>query len=148
MRHRDSFHRSIFSLGPVPEMLRTAYGSLDVGLDAQPGQSIVIHGGTSSVGMATAVLARRRGMTVLATTRDLTKCSALTGAGADHVILDDGHVAAEVRQLYPDGADPALEPAYRLRRRGGRPSAATAAELPGWRRRRDRRRADRHCLLL
>jgi NADPH:quinone reductase len=96
-------------LGAVPEMLQTAYGSLEVGLDAQRGQSIVIRGGTSSVGMATAVLARQRGMTVLATTRDLTKHAALTGAGADHVLIDDGHVAAQVRQLYPDGADAALE---------------------------------------
>jgi NADPH:quinone reductase len=96
-------------LGAVPEMLQTAYGSLDVGLDAQPGQSIVIRGGTSSVGMATAVLARQRGMTVLATTRDLTKRAALTGAGVNHVLIDDGHVAAQVRQFYPAGADAALE---------------------------------------
>ena len=48
------------TLGAVPEMLQTAYGSLTVGLDAQPGQSILIRGGTSSVGMAAAVLAKRR----------------------------------------------------------------------------------------
>ena len=35
------------TLGAVPEMLQTAYGSLTVGLDAQPGQSILIRGGTS-----------------------------------------------------------------------------------------------------
>ena len=40
-------------LGAVPEMLQTAHGSRDVGLDAQPGQSVVIRGGTSSVGLAT-----------------------------------------------------------------------------------------------
>jgi NADPH:quinone reductase len=96
-------------LGAVPEMLQTAYGSLDVGLDAQPGQSILVRGGTSSVGMATAVLAKQRGMTVLATTRNPAKGDALTGAGADHVLIDDGNVAAQVRQLFPDGADAALE---------------------------------------
>ncbi len=42
------------TLGAVPEMLQTAYGSLTVGLDAQPGQSLLIRGGTSSVGMAAA----------------------------------------------------------------------------------------------
>ena len=62
-------------LGAVPEMLQTACGSLTVGLDAQPGQSILIRGGTSSVGMATAVLAKQRGMTVPATTRDPAKAS-------------------------------------------------------------------------
>jgi NADPH:quinone reductase len=96
-------------LGAVPEMLQTAYGSLDVGLDAQPGQSILVRGGTSSVGMATAVLAKQRGMTVLATTRNPAKGDALTGAGADHVLIDDGNVAAQVRQLFPAGADAALE---------------------------------------
>jgi NADPH:quinone reductase len=96
-------------LGAVPEMLQTAYGSLDVGLDAQPGQSILVRGGTSSVGMATAVLAKQRGMTVLATTRTEAKSAALTGAGADHVLIDDGNVAAQVRQFFPDGADAALE---------------------------------------
>src|SRR6266699_4506883 len=56
------------TLGAVPEMLQTAHGSLTVGLDAQPGQSILIRGGTSAVGMAAAVLANQRKMTVLSTT--------------------------------------------------------------------------------
>ena len=96
-------------LGAVPEMLQTANGSLDVGLDALPGQSILIRGGTSSVGMATAVLAKQRGMTVLSTTRSAAKAGALTGAGADHVLIDDGHVAAKVRELFPAGVDGAIE---------------------------------------
>jgi NADPH:quinone reductase len=97
------------ALGAVPEMLQTANGSLDVGLDAQPGQSILVRGGTSSVGMATVVLARQRGMTVLATTRNSAKSAALTGAGADYVLIDDGQVAAQVRRFFPGGADAALE---------------------------------------
>jgi len=96
-------------LGAVPEMLQTAYGSLDVGLDAQPGESILVRGGTSSVGMATTVLARERGMTVLATTRDPAKRAALTDIGAKHALIDDGSIAAQVRQLYPEGVDAALE---------------------------------------
>ena len=96
-------------LGAVPEMLQTAYGSLTVGLDAQPGQSILIRGGTSSVGMATAVLAKQRGMTVLSTTRDPAKRAALTNVGADYVLIDDGQVATQVRQSFPGGADAALE---------------------------------------
>lgn len=56
-------------LGAVPEMLQTANGSLQVGLQAQPGQSVLIRGGTSSVGLAAAVLAKLRGLTVIATTR-------------------------------------------------------------------------------
>src|SRR4051794_26347654 len=51
------------TLGALPEMLQTSYGSLTVGLDAKAGQAILIRGGTSSIGMATAILAKQRGMT-------------------------------------------------------------------------------------
>ena len=54
-------------VGAVPEMLQTAFGSLTVGLDLQAGQTVLIRGGTSSVGLAAAGLARDRGATVLAT---------------------------------------------------------------------------------
>ncbi|MEA2685422.1 MAG: NADPH:quinone reductase [Actinomycetota bacterium] len=97
------------SVGAVPEMLQTAYGSLTIGLDAQPGQSLLIRGGTSSVGMAAAVLAKQRRMTVLSTTRSATKAAALTALGEDHVLLDDGEVARQVREIVPGGVDTALE---------------------------------------
>jgi NADPH2:quinone reductase len=97
------------TLGAIPEMLQTAYGSLTVGLDAQPGQSILIRGGTSSVGMATAVLARQRDMTVISTTRNPNKSAALTDIGVDHVVIDDGNVARQIREILPDGVDTALE---------------------------------------
>src|SRR5437868_4669071 len=97
------------TLGAVPEMLQTAYGSLTVGLDAQAGQSILIRGGTSSVGMAAAVLAKRRNMTVLSTTRNPNKTAALTDVGVDHVLIDDGNVSAQVHELLPVGVDTALE---------------------------------------
>ncbi len=96
-------------LGAVPEMLQTAYGSLTTGLDAQPGQSILIRGGTSSVGMATAVLAKQQNMTVFATTRNPAKAEALTAIGVDHVIIDSGEVAHQVTEILPDGVDTALE---------------------------------------
>lgn len=97
------------TLGAVPEMLQTAYGSLTVGLDAQHGQSILVRGGTSSVGMAIAVLAKRQGMTVLSTTRSPAKAETLTRLGVDHVLIDDGDVAAQVRAILPGGVDTALE---------------------------------------
>jgi NADPH2:quinone reductase len=97
------------TLGAVPEMLQTSYGSLTIGLDAQPGESLLIRGGTSSVGMATAVLAKRRGMTVLATTRNPEKAAALREIGVDHVVIDDGQVALRTREILPDGVEKALE---------------------------------------
>ncbi len=97
------------TLGALPEMLQTSYGSLTVGLDAQPGQSILIRGGTSSVGMATAVLAKQRHMTVFATTRNSAKAAALTNIGVNHVLIDDGDVARQVHAIVPEGVDTALE---------------------------------------
>jgi len=97
------------TLGAVPEMLQTASGSLSIGLDAREGQSILIRGGTSSIGMATAVLAKQKAMTVLSTTRNLGKSQALLDVGVDHVLVDDGNVAEQVRQILPEGVDCALE---------------------------------------
>src|SRR3954464_5913263 len=93
------------TLGAVPEMLQTAYGSLTVGLDAQPGQSILIRGGRSSVGMTAAVLAKQRNMTVLSTTPSANKTEALAGIGVDHVVMDDGSVAWQEREIIAAGVD-------------------------------------------
>lgn len=97
------------TLGAIPEMLQTAYGSLSIGLDAIAGQTLLIRGGTSSVGLAAAVLAKRRGMTVIATSRSASKFPLLTQAGVDHPLLDTGEVADDVRRLLGGGVDGAIE---------------------------------------
>src|ERR1700754_3964634 len=97
------------TLGAVPETLQTAYGALTVGLDMQPGTTLLIRGGTSSVGLTAAILAKRQRLTVLATTRSPAKAGALREAGADHVVVDDGAIAARVRELGPGGGDATLE---------------------------------------
>jgi len=96
------------TLGAIPEMLQTAHGSLTVGLDAQPGQTLLIRGGTSSVGMAAAILAKDRGLTILSTTRQPDRVTALKAIGVEHVLLDDGDVAAQARAIVPDGVEAAL----------------------------------------
>ena len=97
------------TLGAVPEMLQTAHGSLTVGLDAQPGQTLLIRGGTSSVGMAAAILARDLGLTILSTTRQPDRVASLEAIGVDHVLVDDGDVAVQARAIVPDGVEAALE---------------------------------------
>jgi NADPH2:quinone reductase len=97
------------TLGAVPEMLQTSYGSLTVGLAGEPGQSVLIRGGTSSIGMATAVLAKRRDMVVLSTTRNPAKAGALKRVGVDHVVVDDGSISEQVREMTGGGVDAALE---------------------------------------
>jgi NADPH:quinone reductase-like Zn-dependent oxidoreductase len=97
------------TLGAIPEMVQTAHGSLTVGLDGQPGQTLLIRGGTSSVGMTAAILAKNRGLTVLSTTRQPARAAALKAIGVDHVLVDDGDVAAQVRSIVPGGVGCAIE---------------------------------------
>jgi NADPH:quinone reductase-like Zn-dependent oxidoreductase len=96
-------------LGGVPETLQTAHGSLTTGLDLQPGQTLLIRGGTSALGFATAALAKDLGATVLATTRQPDRLDTLAAHGVDHPILDDDAVARQVRRVVPRGVDAALE---------------------------------------
>ena len=69
-------------LGAIPESFGTAWGSLDT-LELDPGQSLLVRGGSSSVGMAAITIAKDRGLTVFATTRQDGKRPALEAAGAD-----------------------------------------------------------------
>ncbi|WP_433164224.1 zinc-binding alcohol dehydrogenase family protein [Kribbella sp. CA-247076] len=97
------------TLGALPEMLQTAHGSLHTGLAIQPGQTLLIRGGTSSVGVAAAAIAKEHGLTVLSTTRNPERATVLHELGIDHPIVDDGNVAVKVREIAPAGVDAALE---------------------------------------
>lgn len=96
-------------LAAIPETLQTAYGSLSIGLDLQPGQTVLIRGGTSALGFAVAALAKQVGATVLATTRQPDRLDELDRRGVDVPLLDDGRVASQVHQALGTGVDAALE---------------------------------------
>ncbi|MEV7043240.1 zinc-binding alcohol dehydrogenase family protein [Amycolatopsis sp. NPDC051061] len=95
-------------LGQVPETLQTAYGSLTTGLDLRKGQTLLIRGGTSALGFATASLAKDLGATVFATTRQQDRLEILREHGVDYPLRDDGDIA-KVREIAPEGVDAALE---------------------------------------
>lgn len=96
------------TLGAMPQMLKVAYGALGL-MDTRAGGSVLIRGGTSATGMAVAMLAKQRGMTVFATTRSEAKFADLEAVGVDYPLLDDGQVASKVRDIMPQGVDSAIE---------------------------------------
>ncbi len=97
------------TFGALPEMIQTAWGSLNRSLQLKPGQSLLIRGGTTSVGLAAAVLAKKQGATVAATTRKPDREAMLKQNGADHVFIDSGEIAGDVREVFPQGVDRVLE---------------------------------------
>lgn len=127
-------------LAALPETYLTAQGSLDA-LGIVPGSRgrLLIRGGTSSVGMATASIAAGHGVETATTTRQRRKVDALIAVGADHVLLDDGgSLAARVRAVWPEGPDYVLDlvgastavDSLRLVRRGG--TVCVTGSLSGW----------------
>ena len=127
-------------LAALPETYLTAQGSLDaLGVGAGARGRLLIRGGTSSVGMAAASIASGYGVTVAATTRRPRKAGALTAAGVDYAIVDEGgSLAASVQALWPQGPDFVLDlvgastavESLRLVRRGG--TVCVAGSLSGW----------------
>jgi NADPH:quinone reductase-like Zn-dependent oxidoreductase len=97
-------------LGALPEMFQTSNGSLHTGLRMMKEEALLIRGGTSSIGLTVASLAKRGGITVAATTRNVAKADVLERAGVDHVIVDDGGSLVEAtHDAFGKGADGVLE---------------------------------------
>lgn len=85
-------------LGALPEMFQTVYGSLFSALTIKSGETLLIRGGTSSVGMLAAQLAKSKGLKVISTTRNVDKVSLLMENGADEVLIDDGNLSKQISE--------------------------------------------------
>lgn len=96
-------------LGAIPEMCQTAYGSLEQSLQLKKSDILLIRGGTSSVGITAAQLAKNKGCTVFSTTRNMKKADALKRIGVDEIIIDDGEISNKVKALVPSKIDKVLE---------------------------------------
>jgi len=96
-------------LAAIPESYATAWALLNWCLDAKTGETLLIRGGTSTVGLAAIALAKQTGMTVIATTRSPHKQNLLSTMGADRVVIDGGKISSNIREYDKDGVDKVLE---------------------------------------
>lgn len=95
----------------LPEMFQTTWGALVAGLDVRRGESVLVRGATSSIGLcALQFLKVKLGASrVGATTRDPGREGMLREAGADEVFVDDGSIAEQVAKSEGGGFDKCLE---------------------------------------
>lgn len=100
-------------LGAIPATFMTAWGSLNRALHIKRGDTVFVHGGTSSVGTAAIILAKREGCHVAATTRQQQKVEQLKKTGADVVLVDGGEtsLSEQLKQhdTFKNGAQHVLE---------------------------------------
>ena len=96
-------------LGALPEMLNTVWGSLFSSLQLKSGDHLLIRGGTTSIGLAAAAIAKNHGCFVASTSRKADREASLRASGADDVFVDTGSIASEVRKRHPDGFTKCLE---------------------------------------
>ncbi len=96
-------------LAAIPETFYTAYGSLVTSLQLTGGDTLLIRGGTSTVGLSALQLSKAIGAKVISSTRSERKAELLYRYGADDVIVEGDGFRKRFLEKYPGGATKVLE---------------------------------------
>jgi NADPH:quinone reductase-like Zn-dependent oxidoreductase len=96
-------------LAAIPESYATGWLTLRGNLELAAGQSLLVRGATSALGQAAVNIASDLGARVIATTRRQHRAALLRSLGADHVVLETGNIAGQIRELIPAGVDRVLD---------------------------------------
>ena len=76
----------VVTAGAIPETFFTVWTNVFQRGRLQPGESILVHGGSSGIGTTAIQLAKARGARVFATAGSAEKCAACERLGAEHAI--------------------------------------------------------------
>ena len=96
-------------LATLPQAYLTAWGAIDHALKVKAGETLLIRGATSSIGLASVVYAKLQGANVIATTRKEENRARLIEMGADLVVIDTGEIAQTINDSKFGSPDKAIE---------------------------------------
>jgi NADPH:quinone reductase len=97
--------------GALPETFFTVYYNVFIRSRLQPGETLLIHGGSSGIGTTAIMLAKALGARVIVTAGSADKCAACRKLGADVAIdyKQEDFVAATLEATGGQGADVVLD---------------------------------------
>ena len=91
---------AVVTAGAIPETFFTVWTNVFQRGRLQPGESLLVHGGSSGIGTTAIQLAKSRGARVFATAGSAEKCAACERLGAERAInYRDADFVAAVREL-------------------------------------------------
>jgi NADPH:quinone reductase-like Zn-dependent oxidoreductase len=79
------------NLAAIPETYYTAWGSLFISLQLKKTDYLLIRGGTSALGIASIILAKKLGCKVAVTVRNNNHNTYLSSLGVDKIMIDDNN---------------------------------------------------------
>ena len=101
---------SMIEAAALPETLFTVWSNVFERGHAAPGETLLVHGGTSGIGTIATMLARSFGLSVIVTAGSAEKCRRAIEIGANHAIdYKTQDFVAEVQRLAPDGVHLVLD---------------------------------------